>query len=144
MITYSSKSIFDSEAQTLVNPVNCVGVMGAGLAKEFKVRYPAMFESYSKACKVGLLTPGMLQLHKTNSKWILNFPTKTDWRVGSTLGWIEAGLGKFASSYKEVGITSVAFPEIGCGLGGLDWDDVRALMCKYLDNLDIPVEICRV
>ncbi|UZJ63192.1 macro domain-containing protein [Sphingobacterium sp. KU25419] len=87
--------IFSSDAQTLVNTVNCVGVMGKGLAKSFKEKYPKMYSEYTKICKQGLLDIGKLWLYKTERKWILNFPTKYDWRQPSELHYLEAGLENF-------------------------------------------------
>ena len=133
--------IFESQAQTIVNPVNCVGVMGAGLALGFKNKYPQMFSVYQKHCFSGDLTPGKLMLYKTDKHWILNFPTKDHWINPSQMSYIEKGLEKFVSAYKTKGIISVAFPKLGCGRGGLDWVQVKALMEKYLNNLEIEVFI---
>ena len=135
-------NLFDSHCQTLVNTINCVGVMGKGIALEFKKRYPVMFEMYLGACEHGLLEIGKLQLWKGRDHWVLNFPTKVDWRKPSQMGWIETGLKKFISTYKEKGITSVAFPMLGCSNGGLDKEKVLPLMMKYLDGYDdLEVEI---
>lgn len=136
------ENIFDCDAQVIVNPVNLVGVMGAGLAKEFKQKYPDMFEEYKTACLNGSFKEGDLQLCKVADKWVLNFPTKRDWRDPSDISLIEKGLQKFAATYKAEGITSVAFPKLGCGLGGLEWSVVGPLMHKYLDNLQIDIQIC--
>jgi len=140
MITYVRTNIFESNAQVLVNTVNTVGVMGKGLAKEFKRLYPEMFKQYQKFCEEGQLTVGKLQLYKTPNKWILNFPTKANWRHPSKLEYIEQGLQKFVDNYARLGITSIAFPMLGCGNGGLSWEDeVKPLMEKYL--ADLPIEI---
>lgn len=140
MIEYISGDIFKSETQTIVNTVNCVGAMGAGIALEFKNRYPNMFLSYKKICNLNQLKPGLLHLYKKEEKWILNFPTKDHYKDPSTLKYIELGLIKFKETYKEKGITSISFPKLGCGKGGLDFKDVKPLMEKYL-NLDIDVKI---
>ena len=134
--------IFQCDAQVIVNPVNLKGVMGAGLAKVFKEKYPDMFNYYRTSCLNGKFKEGDLQLYKTADKWILNFPTKRDWRDPSDITLIEKGLQRFVAIYKEDGITSVAFPKLGCGLGGLEWSDVGPLMHKYLDVLPINVRIC--
>lgn len=139
MIHYVSGNIFDSPAQTLVNPVNTVGVMGKGLALEFKKRYPRMFEEYKKKCDSGEFKPGQLMLWKGEDHWILNFPTKTDWRHQSDLGYIEDGMKEFTKKYSDYGITSVAFPKLGCGNGGLLWREVKPLMRDYLRDLPIDV-----
>jgi O-acetyl-ADP-ribose deacetylase (regulator of RNase III) len=100
-----------------------------------------MFISYKKVCNSKLFSIGKLQLYKDKEKWILNFPTKYHYKNPSKMEYIETGLKKFVEIYKDKGITSIAFPQLGCSNGGLDWKDVEPLMVKYLDNLDIPVEI---
>ena len=142
MITYIDGDIFKSPAKTLVNTVNTEGVMGKGIASQFKRIYPEMFTKYRMHCERKNLVIGRLFLYKTAHKWILNFPTKMHWRNPSRLEYIESGLQKFASKYSEIGITSIAFPQLGCGNGGLDFDDqVRPLMESYLGRLSIPVYI---
>lgn len=136
-----NKDIFQSEAQTLVNTVNCVGVMGKGIAQRFKGEYPEMFEQYVQICKNGLLNVGKLWLYKTENKWILNFPTKTDWRYPSKIEYLEVGLKKFVSTYKSKGITSVAFPLLGASNGKIDPEISLNIMKKYLQECDIPVYI---
>ena len=137
------KTIFESSAQTLVNTINCVGVMGKGLALEFKNRYPAMFDKYKSFCDKGVFKPGVLWIYKAeDGKWILNFPTKIDWRNPSEMSYIEEGLKKFVEIWKEKGITSVAFPLLGCTNGGLNPDEVIPLMEKYLnqcEGLDVTI-----
>lgn len=139
MIKYVHGNIFDSAAQTIVNPVNCVGAMGAGLARQFRERYPDMYAKYREHCLSGQLEPGKLMLYKAADHWILNFPTKNDWRDGSDIKYIESGLAKFVATYAAKNITSIAFPRIGCGLGGLDWNVVNAIMNQYLQ--DLPIEV---
>lgn len=136
---YSTDSIFDSPAQTLVNPVNTVGVMGAGLAKEFARRYPAMVRPYAAACASGDLRPGTLWLWRTPEKWVLCFPTKQHWRNPARLELIEQGLLEFVRTYRARRIESAAFPQLGCGLGGLDWETVQPAMERHLRPLSIPV-----
>ena len=140
-IKHIDGNIFNSKCQTLVNTVNCVGVMGKGLAKEYKNLYPDMFKSYQKYCETKDLDIGKLQLFKSNNKWILNFPTKKDWRKPSKLEYIEKGLEKFILHYNRLNISSIAFPMLGCGNGGLNWEDVKPVMEKYLKNLPIQVFI---
>ena len=141
MLIYRRTSLLESPAQTLVNTVNCVGVMGKGLAQAFKDREPAMFSAYKKVCEQGLLEPGKLWLWRGADSWTLNFPTKKHWRNPSKLDWIESGLKKFASAYEVQGIKEISFPRLGCGNGGLDWEDVRPLMEHYLQPLPIPIFI---
>ncbi|MFT3728747.1 MAG: macro domain-containing protein [Terricaulis sp.] len=139
MLIYHRTSILESDVQTVVNTVNCVGVMGKGIAAAFKDKFPAMFQGYQEICAQGLLEPGKLWLWKGPEQWVLNFPTKKHWRHPSKLEWIEAGLAKFASEYQRRGITEISFPRLGCGNGGLSWDDVRPLMERYLSPLPIKI-----
>jgi O-acetyl-ADP-ribose deacetylase (regulator of RNase III) len=142
MLTYVEGNLFLSPAQTLVNTVNTVGVMGKGIAKTFKAIYPEMYAAYAARCERGELAPGRLHLHRTPHKWILNFPTKRHWRQPSRLADIEAGLDAFVRGYEAQGITSVAFPQVGCGNGGLDWEgEVRPLMERRLADLPIDVYV---
>ena len=129
------QSIFDSTAQTLVNTVNCVGVMGKGLALEFKKLYPEMFEQYKMYCNQKLIQPGKLWLYKHDDKhWVLNFPTKCHWKYPSKIEYIEQGLQKFVNTYKEKNITDIAFPLLGCNNGGLNPNIVINIMIKYLQQ----------
>lgn len=141
MIEYIEGDIFESPAQVIVNTVNTVGVMGKGLALAFKKRYPDMFERYKQACDNDSLTIGKLMLFYEADHWLLLFPTKKHWRNPSKLEYIEAGLAKFVSSYAVKSITSVAFPRLGCGNGGLNWEEVRPLMERYLSPLPIDIYI---
>lgn len=141
MIEYIEGNIFNSPAQVIVNAVNTVGVMGKGIALEYKKRYPEMFDAYKEACDKKLLETGKLMLYYAPDHWILLFPTKKHWRSPSKLEYIESGLDKFVHTYAEKGITSIAFPRLGCGNGELEWDDVRPLMEKYLKPLPIDVYI---
>lgn len=142
MIRYVEQNIFESPAQVIVNTVNTVGVMGKGIAKDYKNYYPEMFKEYQHYCEIGALEIGKLWLYKTPNKWILNFPTKKHWRNPSELSYIESGLQKFIETYKEKGIKSISFPQLGVGNGGLDWEEqVKPLMEKYLTNLPIDIFI---
>ena len=142
MITYIEGNLFTSTAQTLVNTVNTAGVMGKGIAKGFKTYFPEMVPEYARHCKDRSFTHGKLLLYRTPHKWVLNFPTKRHWRNPSRLEDIEAGLATFVRTYAEQGISSVAFPQLGCGNGGLDWErQVRPLMERYLGDLYLDVQI---
>ena len=141
VITFIEEDIFTSKCQTLVNPVNCMGVMGNGLSKEFKKRFPACEAPYKAACDNHLLQPGKLMIWRGQSHWVLQFPTKDKWWNGSHLSYIEEGLKKFAATYKQQGIESAAFPMLGAGLGKLPKKEVKALLVKYLEPLDIPCEV---
>jgi O-acetyl-ADP-ribose deacetylase (regulator of RNase III) len=141
MLTYHRSSLLTSKAQTLVNTVNTFGVMGKGLAADFKYRYPSMFEQYKKICAEGLLDIGKLWLWKGGDQWVLNFPTKRHWRYPSKMEYIQEGLEKFVKEYDQRGITEIAFPRLGCGNGGLDWPGVREVMHSMLSPLPIKVYI---
>ena len=141
MLIYRRTSLLESSAQTLVNTVNCVGVMGKGIARAFKEREPEMFSAYKRICDEKLLEPGKLWLWKGSDQWVLNFPTKIHWRYPSKIEWIEVGLAKFVSNYSHLGIREISFPRLGCGNGGLDWSNVRPLMEHYLAKLPIHVYI---
>lgn len=141
MIKYVATSLFDSPAQTLVNTVNTVGVMGKGIAAEYKRRYPKMFKAYQSLCASGELDIGKLHLWRESDHWILNFPTKTTWKKPSHINFIHEGLKTFAACYREMQISSIAFPPLGCGNGNLNWSDVKPVMESYLKNLEIPVYI---
>ena len=136
-------NIFNTKAQTIVNTINCVGVMGKGIALVYKLRYPKMFDLYSEYCKSKLIGIGKLWLYKgeEDAPWVLNFPTKYHWKYPSKMEYIEKGLQKFVDTYKEKGITSIAFPMLGTNNGGLDKVEVQQLMGKYLSQCDIPIEI---
>ncbi len=134
--------IFDSKATTLVNTVNCVGVMGKGIAQEFKNRYPDMYKQYKKECELEIVKPGVPYIYKdVLGTSIINFPTKNHWRSPSKLNDIIKGLDIFLYKYKSWGIKSVAFPPLGCGNGGLEWEFVGPTMFQKLSDISIPVEI---
>jgi len=140
MLTYVDGSLFLSPAKVLVNTVNIVGVMGKGIAKDFKTYFPEMFREYQLRCESNALEIGKLYLYRSPNKWILNFPTKKHWRHPSKPEYIEEGLKAFVAGYARNGITSIAFPRLGCGNGELDWATrVRPLMEQYLSALPIDV-----
>ena len=135
-------NMFESKAATLVNTINCVGVMGKGIALEFKNRYPVMYKEYVDLCSKGLVKPGKPYYYcDLNGTSIINFPTKDHWRSPSKLSYIVNGLDWFREHYQELGITSVAFPPLGCGNGGLDWAVVGPLMYAKLSDLPIDIEL---
>lgn len=140
-IHYLKGNIFDSNAQVIVNPVNCKGVMGKGLALAFKQKYPAMFAVYERDCQTGRLQIGRPTIYRESTPWILNFPTKDHWRSPSKLEYIEKGLIFLVDHYKQVGITSIAFPKLGTQNGRLSWDEVGPLMAKYLSQMEMDTYI---
>jgi O-acetyl-ADP-ribose deacetylase (regulator of RNase III)/uncharacterized protein YwgA len=134
--------LFASEAQTLVNTVNCVGVMGKGVALEFKKRFPRMARDYVDRCdrsEVRLGEP-YLYLDETGAR-IVNFPTKGHWRSPSRLADVERGLDHLAAHVDEWGVTSLALPPLGCGNGGLEWSEVGPLIYAKLQELPINIEV---
>jgi O-acetyl-ADP-ribose deacetylase (regulator of RNase III) len=143
-ITFKQGSIFESNMQTLTNTVNTTGVMGKGIAKEFKSKFPAMFLDYKNKCKLNLVVVGEPYLwipRLDNQKWVLNFPTKKHWSGNSKAEWIEQGLNRLVKNYKDWGILSLAIPALGSGLGNLKWQAIQPLMESYLGCMDIPIEI---
>ena len=143
MLTYVEDiSLFKSPAQTLVNTVNTAGVMGKGIAAEFKRLYPKMYKQYRKICQEGKLEIGKLFIYRTPNKIIVNFPTKKHWKEKSRVEYLELGLRKFVDYYSDYGISSVSFPQLGCGHGELDWVcQVKPVIEKHLNDLPIPVYI---
>ena len=141
MLKFVNTSLLSSNVQTVVNTVNTVGVMGKGLAAEFKARAPDMYKQYRILCDKNLFKVGQLWLWKKQPQWILNFPTKEHWKNPSRIEYIEAGLIKFVEKYEEQGIREISFPRLGCGNGGLNWDDVRPLMERHLGKLPITILI---
>jgi uncharacterized protein YwgA/O-acetyl-ADP-ribose deacetylase (regulator of RNase III) len=136
-------NIFNSEAQTLVNTVNCVGIMGKGIAVEFKKRFPEMYKDYIARCEKKSIKPGEPYLFSNGFflPQIVNFPTKNHWRAASRIGDIEKGLKILSKKYKEWNIKSIAIPPLGCGNGQLLWESVGPLIYKYVSEWDIPVVI---
>jgi O-acetyl-ADP-ribose deacetylase (regulator of RNase III) len=134
--------LFESGAQTLVNTVNTEGVMGKGVALEFRKRFPAMFEDYVERCQRGQVQLGRPYLYRgLHDAWVLNFPTKSTWRSHSRLADIQSGLDYLKCHYREWGITSLAVPPLGAGLGGLEWRFVGRVLYRAFSKFDIPVYI---
>jgi O-acetyl-ADP-ribose deacetylase (regulator of RNase III) len=135
-------NLLKSDAQTLVNTVNCVGVMGKGIAEKFKKAYPDMFEDYVRRCDEREVTPGVPYVFVVRpGRQILNFPTKKHWRGESRLDWVSRGLDEIESRWADWNIQSLAVPPLGCGHGGLAWNDVEPLIVEKLSSLPIRVEL---
>ena len=146
MIRFTTGDILNEDAEALVNTVNCVGVMGRGVALQFKKAFPENFRAYAEACQRGEVRPGRMFVFKTgaltNPRYIINFPTKRHWRGGSRIEDIKNGLKDLKRVIQESGIRSVAVPPLGSGLGGLRWSDVRPRIEQALrafENLDVVV-----
>jgi len=144
MITITPKNIFNTNAKCLVNPINTQGVMGAGLALDFRIKYPEMYTQYQSQCKSRQIKIGQSCLYQDAHIQILNFPTKMYWAQQSQIEWIDQGLEHFSQNYQQWNIKSIAFPMLGAGLGGLDPKEIEKLMFKKLEPLeDIEIFICQ-
>ncbi len=140
MINFVSGNIFESKAEAIVNAVNTIGVMGKGIALEFKKRYPYNFKEYKTACDNGELIIGtVLAVKETNGKTIVNFPTKQHWKDASKYEYVEMGLKALKDAIIRHNLNSIALPALGCGLGGLKWEMVKQLIDKELGLLAIEV-----
>ncbi|MFP8903662.1 macro domain-containing protein [Streptomyces atacamensis] len=142
MIIESGGDLLNDDAQALVNPVNTVGVMGKGLALQFKRAFPEVFDAYAKACAAGEVRPGrVFPVSPGEGRWVLNFPTKRHWRGKSRLHDIETGLDDLVRLAGELELTSIAVPPLGCGHGGLPWAQVRSLITGKLGGLPAEVRL---
>ncbi len=141
MIIEKRGNIFTTQSQTIVNTINCVGVMGAGIAYEFRLRHKGMFERYVELCDQGQIDIGKLWIYKDEDRKILNFPTKKDWRYPTKELYLHKGLEKFVDTYRSRGIESIAFPLLGAQKGGLSAERSLEIMELYLSKCDIDVEI---
>ncbi len=143
--TEGSGNLLDADVEALVNTVNTVGVMGKGIALQFKNAFPENFEAYEQACNDEVVQLGEMFVFESSRlggpRWIINFPTKRHWRARSRLSHIDAGLEDLRRKIQEHHITSIAVPALGCGNGGLDWIDVADLIRRHLAGLDIDVHI---
>lgn len=147
MIEFVKGDIFSQDVEALVNPINCVGVMGKGLALEFKNRYNKNFEIYKIQCncklvKIGnMLVTQVSEKEKGNSnlKYIVNFPTKVHWKNQSKIEYIDLGLKSLENKINELQINSVAIPAIGCGNGGLKFKEVKPLIVSHLKDLNAKI-----
>ena len=131
-------NIFDERVDALVNPVNCVGAMGAGLALQFKRAFPENFRAYAEACRNGGIKTGAMFVFETGAMFpthIINFPTERHYRDKSRMEYIEEGLVALVGEIERRAIESIAIPALGCGLGGLDWTDVRPLVVGAFEEV---------
>ena len=142
MIYYVKGNMFDKAYDVRINTVNCVGVMGAGLALEFKKRYPKMFDEYKHLCNTGSLGVGKLHSFRADDCLIVNFPTKDHWKNDSKMEYIEAGLRVLRPRMITWdSSTTCAMVRLGCGIGKLDWNDVRPLIEKHLGDLPLTIDV---
>ena len=145
MIRFKTGDILAEDAEALVNTVNCVGVMGRGVALRFRKAFPANFRAYAAACKRREVKPGRMFVFETDAlapRWIINFPTKRHWRAKSRMEDVEAGLEALTGEIRARNIHSIAIPALACGLGGLAWDEVcpriKAALAEF-DDLDAVI-----
>jgi O-acetyl-ADP-ribose deacetylase (regulator of RNase III) len=146
MIQFKIGNLLESNAQALVNTVNTDGIMGKGIALQFKNQFPNNYKEYLKACKDGSIDIGKLLVYEEDTllngnKLIINFPTKTSWRKPSEYSYIELGLKNLAEIIKVKKIKSIAIPPLGAGNGGLDWHNVKKLLIQFLQNVDCEIYI---
>lgn len=142
---FTKGNLLETDAQAIVNTVNTVGIMGKGIALQFKERFPMNFKIYADLCKKGQVQIGKMLVVKENSlhgeKIIINFPTKTEWYKKSQYYYVEEGLKDLVNVIDEYEIKSIAIPPLGCGNGGLQWEKVRLLLGKYLNDLDVEITV---
>ena len=140
MITFKQGDLFQDQSEALVNPVNCVGIMGKGLALEFKSRFPDNFREYNHACRIAQVRPGQMFVFNTYEpkihQYIINFPTKRHWGDTSRIEDIQTGIQALAEEVRSRRITSIAIPALGSGLGGLRWNEVRSIIESGLRELE--------
>lgn len=146
MIRYTTGDILKADAEALVNTVNCVGIMGRGIALQFKQLFPANFKAYARACERKEVQPGRMFVYETGEltppRYIINFPTKRHWRGKSRIEDIKAGLAALAEEVRSRGIRSIAVPPLGSGLGGLEWAEVKPLIEKALASLtEVDIQV---
>lgn len=139
MIVPTRGDLLQADADALVCPVNCVGVMGAGLAHQIRRAWPQAAAVYTAACRQGAVRPGRVLVvatcRSTNPRYLIHFPTKRHWRDRSQITDIEAGLVALAAAIRQYAIRSIAIPALGAGLGGLPWPLVRRHIVRALDQL---------
>ena len=140
MIEYKKGDLFAEDAEALVNPVNCSGVMGGGIALAFRTLFPESYEAYVLACQIGSMRPGQMHVFETgratNPRYIINFPTMRDVRDASRMEDIESGLAALALEIRKHEIRSIAIPALGCGIGGLSWSQVRPAVGTALGEIE--------
>lgn len=145
MITTAHGNLLTDPAEALVNTVNCAGVMGKGIALQFKQAFPENFKAYEKACKASRVKLGEVLIYETGAlvgpKYILNFPTKGHWKNPSRIEDIQSGLKDLVTKVRQLNIQSIAIPPLGCGLGGLRWEDVQPLIVAALKGLPVEVRL---
>jgi|SRR5882672_1942696 len=141
---YKTGNLLDEKVDALVNPVNCCGAMGKGLALQFKKKFPANFSVYKEECMEGKVKIGKMltfMTNHTNPQYIINFPTKIDWHFPSRLNYIVDGMVNLRTVVKDLGIQSIAIPALGCGLGQLPWSVIKEIIEGCLKELKLSAII---
>jgi O-acetyl-ADP-ribose deacetylase (regulator of RNase III) len=146
VIKFIIGNIFEAKTQAIVNPVNCKGVMGKGIAITIKIKYPDVFNAYEDDCDRGLYKPGGVRIYRQTSKdklpmYVVCFATKDHWNEPSNLDWIKVGLSNLAEVIHFNGIKSISLPKLGCGNGKLEWKDVKSLIQEALSDIDCDVVV---
>ena len=146
MIEFKQGNLLKTNLDALVNPVNCVGIMGKGLALQFKQKFPDNFLQYKDACDRQFVKLGQMYIVKTGNlfpRYIINFPTKYHWKDSSNIHSIQLGLKSLVKQINDLKICSIAIPSLGCGNGGLEWEKVKPIILNYCSKLppDIKIEI---
>ena len=140
MIKFTQGNLLEADVEAVVNTVNTVGIMGKGIALMFKEQFPRNFEAYARACDAGEVRLGKMYVTENKElfgpRWIINFPTKTHWRVKTKIEWVEEGLKDLVQTIVENNIRSIAIPPLGCGNGGLDWREVGPLIASALEDVE--------
>jgi O-acetyl-ADP-ribose deacetylase (regulator of RNase III) len=144
MLRFTTGNLLDSSAEALVNTVNTVGVMGKGIALQFKQAFPQNFQMYRQACLNGTLQTGQLLVVKdhdllTGERLIINLPTKRHWKLPSTYEYVESGLVSLVAYLNANAVQSMAMPALGCGNGGLDWKIVKPMIERHLAELEVSI-----
>ncbi len=135
MIQYRQGDLFECGADGLVNAVNCEGIMGKGIAYQFKIRFPENNKSYIKACKSGELKIGKIHFFTENGITVINFPTKDKWRQPSKMEYVEEGMNNLVELLPRLGVKKIAIPSLGCGNGGLLWENVKKVIEEKISGL---------
>jgi O-acetyl-ADP-ribose deacetylase (regulator of RNase III) len=139
MIEFTKGNLLEADVEAVVNTVNCVGVMGKGIALQFKQAFPENYREYEKACRANQVVTGKMFIVPTgsifNPKYIINFPTKKHWKGKSSIEYVKSGLNDLIRQIDNLGIISIAVPPLGCGNGGLNWEDVRPIMIKAFEKI---------
>lgn len=146
MFEYKTGNILQEQTDAIINTVNCVGIMGRGIALQFKQMYPENFKAYKQACDKGEVEPGKMFIYNSgllfNPKYIINFPTKRHWKGKSRIQDIKSGLVALKDDIINYKIKSIAIPPLGCGLGGLNWDEIKPIIEQVLGDLqDVKIVI---